>query len=139
MSDIENPGPGATGAGAGNQYADHAIDAREIAANQGSILDRKINPFDTELRRGRRRTRPTHLYELWQTERRRQRLVQQLYALGPRVVFEFLDEIGREYEFSATVDDLLQHYTERLTPKLLQAVGGDRFPALPIRAVGGQR
>jgi hypothetical protein len=64
---------------------------------------------------------------------RRQRLVEAIDRLGSaRVWFEVIDELDREYELGAELDRRLY---AALDPALLAAMGGDRFPASPIRAV----
>ena len=61
---------------------------------------------------------------------RRQRQFEHLYSLGPRAVGESLIEVAS----GADLDSTLAAY-ERLTPDLLKAVGGDRFPPVPIHEV----
>lgn len=71
---------------------------------------------------------------------RRQRLVERVHRLGPRVLFEFLDELGRHHPALADdIDQRLERYAARLTPGLLRATGGDRFAASLIREIGGGR
>lgn len=66
---------------------------------------------------------------------RRQRHVERVQRLGGRVVFEFVDEIARHHpEIADDLDQRLARYAA-LDPGLLTAVGADRFPASPIRAV----
>ncbi len=62
---------------------------------------------------------------------RRQRQIEHVHRLGARAVGELL----REVDDGADLDHALAAY-ERLTPDLLKAVGGDRFPAQPIHEVG---
>ena len=61
---------------------------------------------------------------------RRQHQIEHVHRLGPRAVGELLHEV----DAGADLDSALDAY-ERLTPDLLKAVGGDRFPALPISEV----
>ena len=61
---------------------------------------------------------------------RRQRQIEHVCRLGPRVVGELLHEV----DVGADLDSALDAY-ERLTPDLLKATGGDRFPAPPISEV----
>ncbi len=65
---------------------------------------------------------------------RRQRLVEKLHRLGPRAVGEMLDEIGAERMIGALIDAKLVRYAH-IHPPLLSALGGDRFPPAPLRAV----
>ena len=61
---------------------------------------------------------------------RRQRQIEHVHRLGARAVGELL----REVDDGADLDHALAAY-ERLTPELLKATGGDRFPAQPIHVV----
>src|SRR4051794_1159809 len=71
---------------------------------------------------------------------RRKRLAAAVHRLAARVVFELLDEPARHYpEIASDVDRRLALYAERLNPGLLRAAGGDRFPAGPMRVIGGGR
>lgn len=69
---------------------------------------------------------------------RRERLVTALHRLGPRVVFELLDELDRHLGLGDDIDRRLERYA-RLDLDVLHAVGGDRFAPAPLRAVGGSR
>ncbi len=64
------------------------------------------------------------------TRLKRQRQIEHLHSLGPRAVGELLCEISEAED----LDRALKAY-ERLTPDLLKALSGDRFPPLPIHAV----
>jgi hypothetical protein len=71
---------------------------------------------------------------------RRQRAVERLHELGPRALGEFLSELARRNPgMAGDLSELLEAYTARLTPSLLRAVGGDQFPASPMRVIGGDR
>ena len=61
---------------------------------------------------------------------KRQRQVEHLHQLGPRAVGELLREVAKDEDLDRT----LEAY-ERLTADLLKALGGDRFPPLPIHEV----
>ncbi len=61
---------------------------------------------------------------------RRQRQIQHVYGLGHRAVHELVRDVAG----GADLDHALAAYA-RLTPGLLRAVGGDRFPPTPIRKV----
>ncbi len=65
---------------------------------------------------------------------RRQRLVEQVHQLGARVVFELIDELDHAHDLGNDLDERLARYAD-LNSDLLVALGGDRFPASPIRAV----
>ena len=72
------------------------------------------------------------------TALRRQRQVEALHRLGARVVFELADEIARHHsEIAADLDARLARYANA-DPAVLEAIGGDRFPARPILALGGE-
>jgi hypothetical protein len=45
-----------------------------------------------------------------------------------------LDEVGRHHGFADDIDRLLERYAA-LDPAVLAAIGGDRFPPSPIRAL----
>jgi hypothetical protein len=57
-----------------------------------------------------------------------------LHELGKRAIAEFLIEIGDRTGETLFVVNLLTEYRRRLTPEMLAALGGDRFPPR-IRAV----
>ena len=61
---------------------------------------------------------------------KRQRQIEHLHRLGERAVGELL----REVEDGEDVGTALEAYG-RLTPDLLKALSGDRFPPLPIHEV----
>ena len=63
-----------------------------------------------------------------------ERQVEHLHRLGPRAVAEFLIEIARGTGQSSFIMDRLQAYA-RLDPEILRAVGGDRFPPMPLGLV----
>ncbi len=66
---------------------------------------------------------------------RRQHLARQLYRLGDRVTFEFIDELARHLRIDNEIDERLARYAQ-LDPDLLHAVGADSFPPVPLHAVG---
>ena len=68
----------------------------------------------------------------------RQRLVERVHRLGARALFELVDELDRHYGLGDDLDRRLERYA-RLDHRLLAAVGGDRFPASPLRVAGGAR
>ena len=75
-----------------------------------------------------------------QAQRRlqRQRHVEQVHRLGARVFFEFVDELDRVHGLGDDLDRRLERYAGA-DPEVLRAVGGDRFPASPMRIVRGGR
>ena len=68
---------------------------------------------------------------------RRQRQVERICGLGPRVVFELLDELNRRHGLGDDLDQRLARYAG-LDPLILAAIGGDRFPE-PLHLVSGGR
>ena len=67
-------------------------------------------------------------------ELRFQRHVERLRRLGPRAVGELLAEIGAARSCRMEIDRRLARYAN-LNPEFLWAIGGDRFPPLPIHEV----
>jgi len=65
---------------------------------------------------------------------RRQRHVQRLYRLGPRVIDALLVEIGSERSIMTIVERKIERYAA-LDIEHLELAGGDRFPAQPIHVV----
>ena len=63
-------------------------------------------------------------------DRRRQRQFEHVTRLGSRAVGELVYEVAAGED----LDHALDAY-ERLTPDLLKALGGDRFPPVPIHEV----
>jgi hypothetical protein len=66
---------------------------------------------------------------------RLQRGAEHLHALGARAQAEFLVEIGTRIGGLPCILGLLGEYQQRLSPQLLRAVGGHRFPPRPLRVV----
>jgi hypothetical protein len=64
-----------------------------------------------------------------------QRGAEHLHRLGPRATGEFIAEVG--HRIPGTMPCILQVLGEyrRLTPEMLRAAGGHRFPPRPLRAV----
>ena len=77
---------------------------------------------------------PAEAQEVALRRLQRQRQVAQIYRLGARVVFEFLDELDRHHGLGPDLDRRLARYAAA-DHELLRAVGADRFPLSPIRAV----
>lgn len=65
---------------------------------------------------------------------RLQRGAEHLHALGPRAVAEFLAEVSGKIGGLPAIQSLLVEY-QRLTPGMVRAAGGDRFPPRPLRIV----
>jgi hypothetical protein len=63
---------------------------------------------------------------------------QHLCTLGSRPTAEFLAELGRVYGISGEILERLNRWRDRLTPELVRAVGGDRFPP-PLAVLRGGR
>jgi hypothetical protein len=66
---------------------------------------------------------------------RLQRGAEHLHRCGPRIGAEFLAELADQIGGLPAALRLLAEYEQRLTPELLRAAGGDRFPAKPLRQV----
>jgi hypothetical protein len=62
------------------------------------------------------------------SEARFRRAVDRLVALGPRAVAEFIAELGARFFIRTAIDLRLAEYAARLSPELLAAASGDRFP-----------
>jgi hypothetical protein len=69
---------------------------------------------------------------------RRRRLIEAIHALGSRVLFELIDELDRHHGLGRDLDRRLARFAA-IDPKLLRAVGGDKFAPAPMRLVGGGR
>ena len=65
---------------------------------------------------------------------RRQRHVQKLHRLGPRVIDALLIEIGAERSIMTLIERKIEVYAE-LEPEVLEAAGGDKFWQPPLRGV----
>ena len=65
---------------------------------------------------------------------RRQRHVRKLHRLGPRVLDALLVEIGAERSITTIIEQKIERYAA-IDPLALEALGADRFPALPIHVV----
>jgi hypothetical protein len=66
-----------------------------------------------------------------------QRYLEAIHPLGARVEFEIWDEVARHHpELVDFLDARLGRFAA-LDPEVLRAVGGDAFPASPMRLVGG--
>ncbi len=63
-----------------------------------------------------------------------ERMVERLHRLGPRPTAELLNEIMRYTGQSKFIADRLQAYAA-LDPEIVRAVGGDRFPPMPLEVV----
>jgi hypothetical protein len=66
---------------------------------------------------------------------RLQRGAEHLHALGPRATAELLAEVGARIGGMPCILDLLGEYQQRLSPQMLRAIGGHRFPLRPLRVV----
>lgn len=70
-------------------------------------------------------------------ELRRRRGSQHLHSLGARAIDEYLAKLGCDLEIEADILSLLERY-ERITPDMVYAAGGDRFPP-PLAVLRGGR
>jgi hypothetical protein len=69
---------------------------------------------------------------------RRQRQAEKLHRLGPRVLYELLEQLDRDHGLGADLDRQLERFAG-LNRALLRALGGDRFAPLPLRLVGSSQ
>ena len=69
------------------------------------------------------------------TSLRLQRGSVHLVRLGPRALAEYLSELAGQIGGLPAALALLAEYERRLSPDMLHATGGDRFPRLPLRVV----
>ena len=69
------------------------------------------------------------------TRLRLERGAQHLHHLGPRAVAEFLAEIADAIGGTPCILARLTEYERRISPDMLRAVGGDRFPSRLPRMV----
>jgi len=66
---------------------------------------------------------------------RLQRGAEHVHRLGARAVAELLAQVANERRDLPAVLELLDDWRAGLSPELLHAIGGDRFPRRPILAV----
>ena len=66
---------------------------------------------------------------------RLQRGAEHLHLLGDRATAEFLAEVADRIGGMPAILRLLAEYQQRLTPDMLRATGGHRFPARRLRVV----
>jgi hypothetical protein len=97
-------------------------------ASAGAGIDRRVEQ-SLYARPPSKSQYPVHL--------RRQRQVERICRI-PRLVAELLDEIDRHHGLGADLDRRLERFAG-LDPDLLRALGGDRFPPSPMRAIGDGR
>ena len=64
----------------------------------------------------------------------RERLIERVHSLGPRPLAEMLDEIAAATGQPDVVADRVEAYAQ-LDPGVVRAVGGDRFPPMPLGLV----
>ncbi len=63
-----------------------------------------------------------------------ERQVERVHNLGPRPLAELLAEIAIATGESDLIADRVEAYS-RLDPAVLRAIGGDRFPPMPLEVV----
>ena len=64
---------------------------------------------------------------------RLQRGVEHLHRLGARATAELLAEVASRIGGMPAILTVLEEYQRRLTPAMMQAAGGNRFPPRPMR------
>ena len=65
---------------------------------------------------------------------RLQRGAEHLHRCGPRAIAELLADVARRIGGGPAIIAALNDY-QQITPALLRATGGDRFPPRPLRQV----
>jgi hypothetical protein len=66
---------------------------------------------------------------------RLQRGAEHLHRLGARATAELLVEVARRIGGMPCILDLLTEFERRITPGMLRASGGDRFPVRRLQVV----
>jgi hypothetical protein len=66
---------------------------------------------------------------------RLQRGVEHLHALGSRATAELLAEVADRIGGMPAIMGLLTEYQQRLSPQMLRAISGHRFPLRPLCVV----
>lgn len=61
---------------------------------------------------------------------RYRRGAEHLHRLGARGVAEFLGEVGRAHNIESDILDRLDTWRAEISPAMVEAAGGDRFPPL---------
>ncbi len=69
------------------------------------------------------------------TERRLQRGVQHLHALGPRATYELLLDVAHQVGGLGAIASTLVEYERRLTPEMVRRAGGRDFPPRQLHLV----
>ena len=67
----------------------------------------------------------------------RQRQIEAVHRLGPRVIGELPDEIARHRDLHDDIGQRLDRYA-RLNAGILRELGADRFPQRPLWAMRGR-
>ena len=62
------------------------------------------------------------------------RKVERLHARGPRATLELLAEISAERSIQTIIDQILDRHLA-VSDRMLEAVGGDRQPPVPLHEV----
>jgi hypothetical protein len=62
-----------------------------------------------------------------------------LHRLGERVLFEFLDELGRDRLIRTELEGRIKRYISRLSPEILRLTGGDKIAPSPIHCIKSER
>jgi hypothetical protein len=67
-----------------------------------------------------------------------QRDVERLHQRGARTLFEMLTALGAATLLRTEIEAVVRRYAA-VDAEVLAATGGDRFPAIPLHAIGGRR
>jgi hypothetical protein len=76
---------------------------------------------------------PENFQEVVQRQLRRQRQVEHICRTA-RLVFELLNELDRYHGLGDDLDRRLARYAA-IDHEILRALGGDRFPSMPLRTM----
>ncbi len=82
--------------------------------------------------------KPYKYHDSYEDEVRFRRNVERVYGLGPRVLAEMLEELGRTSLRMTAIESMVALYAP-IDPAVLSALGACKFPPKPdLRVVGGQ-
>jgi hypothetical protein len=81
---------------------------------------------------------PYKYHGSYEDDVRFRRNVERVHGLGPRVLAEMLEELGRTSLHMTTIEQMVAFYAP-IDPAVLSALGACKFPPRPdLRIVGGR-